>query len=222
MYTVEVSAYGIEDFTGANTAGLTQATNIHHNVVLSSGFGIGRPTLADSYGFTTPFNVYNNTIVLNGTVCPALWMTAEPAGQGPLNVYDNIYTGAFDGSGYKSFLTDAKAPSIWDYNLYKSTGMTWALRTDANLSAVHGTYTTQAAFASAMSINGGISGADSHSVANDTPGFANTGALAELYKLASGSPAVGAGRSDGTASGSACDIGAWGGASPPTQIGSDF
>src|SRR5262249_22468303 len=47
--------------------------------------------------------------------------------------------------------------------------------------------------------------------------FAQSGTFAALFKLASGSNASGAGRSNGTSGGSATDIGAWGNGA--TQIG---
>jgi len=53
------------------------------------------------------------------------------------------------------------------------------------------------------------------------PKFSGTPSSADptQVKLAAGSPCLGTGRTTGTASGSACDMGAWGGANPPTQIG---
>ena len=218
MYSVPATAYGIQDFTGANTNGLTQTTNIHHNIVITSGFGIGRATLSDNYGFSTPVNVYNNTIVGKSGAYTALWLTCEDSGV--LKVYNNIYTGVGDGSGYKSFLTDPKAPTVWDFNLVKASGMSWALRQNATLSNVIGTYSSTSAFASALSSNGGIGGAESHSVVNDNPGFVGSGSFASAYQLSSSSPAKGAGRTNGTSAGSACDMGAWGNGA--TQVGCNF
>jgi hypothetical protein len=64
------------------------------------------------------------------------------------------------------------------------------------------------------------SGYDTHS-AQANPMFAGTPSRSDptQVKLASNSPGKGTGRTTGTSSGSACDMGAWGGANPPTQIG---
>jgi hypothetical protein len=221
-YTAQVTAYGIQDFTGAPTTGMSQTTSIHNNIILSSGFGIGRSTLSDNYGWSTPVNVYNNTIVLTnaaGGAGSALWMTAQGGGEGHVKVYNNIYTGV-GGGWMTAFLTDPRGPAVWDYNLFKASGMSWALRTDGSLSSVLGNYSTLASFAAALAANGGIAGVDSHGVANDTPGFVGSGSLAAAYQLASGSPAQGRGSTTGTSSGSATDMGAWGNGA--TQVGCNF
>jgi hypothetical protein len=51
-----------------------------------------------------------------------------------------------------------------------------------------------------------------------TPG----GTTAASFQLDTGSPCIGAGRVGGTSGGDAVDMGAWGGATPPTTIGCDF
>jgi hypothetical protein len=228
MYSFVGSANGIQDFTGANTAGLTLTSKIHHNIMLSSGFGIGGSTLNQNYGWSTPALFYNNTIVLNqnGTgPYPAAWVTAEVAGT--ITFYNNIYSGHADGSGYKSFHLNPGGPTLWDYNGFIATGMTWQLMQDATLSSVLGSYTTLASVQAAVSANGGISTFDTHSVASNTPLYVGSGTFpADSYQLQGGSPFKGTGSTTGTTLGSACDMGAWGydpsiGAAP-TKIGSDF
>lgn len=220
MYSTTGSSSGIEDFTGANTSGLTQTTNINNNIVLSSAWGIQGATLSYSYGWTTPVNIYNNTIVLSKGAgpYPAAWITSEASRN--VKFYNNIYAGAPDGSGYKSFHLNATGPAVWDYNLYIASGMSWALSQNSALSSVVGTYTSQAAVQAAVASLGGISTIDAHSVATDSPGFVGSGARALAYQLQSGSPARGSGRTNGTASGTACDMGAWGNGA--TQIGCNF
>jgi hypothetical protein len=220
MYTATGSSSGIEDFTGANTSGLTQTTNINNNIILSGGWGLQGATLSYAYGWTTPVNIYNNTIVLSTSAgpYPAAWVTSQASRN--INFYNNIYTGAPDGSGYKSLHLNAAGPAIWDYNLYIATGMTWALAQNSSLATALASYTTQAAVQAAVAAAGGIAGLDAHSIANNTPGFAGSGALALAYQLQSSSPARNAGRTNGTASGAACDLGAWGNGA--TQIGCNF
>jgi hypothetical protein len=218
MYTASSTAAGIQDFTGAPTGSLTQTTIFRYNVVLSSGWGIRGATLSNNYGWTTPVEIYNNTFVLTTaavTPYPTAWVTSQ--GSANLKFYNNLYTGAADASGYKSFRTNPGAPSVWDYNLYPSTGMTWALSANATLSSTLGTYTTRATFASAIASNGGISGADANGVAANDPVFTGIGSLADAYKLGTGSPALNAGKTGGTSGGSTRNIGAWDGTQ--TQIG---
>jgi len=220
MYTARGTASGIEDFTGANTSGLTQTTTIRNNIVISSGWGIQGATLSYNYGWTTPVNIYNNTIVLKPTASPypAAWVTSQSSRN--IKFYNNIYAGAADGSGYKAFHLNPDGPSVWDYNLYIGSGMTWALSNDTLLSAVLSSFTSQSAVAAAVTAAGGIAGLDAHSIATNSPGFIGAGLLAQNYQLASSSPAKNSGRSDGTTGGSACDMGAWGNGA--TQIGCSF
>ncbi len=231
MYTSNGSS-GLDDFMsgGGTFSGLTHPTTINNNVVVMAGntpggnSGIGFPTLSQTaygsaYGWQTPVSIYNNTIICASGSAGPLAIMADAAqngsGIGQVKVYNNIYVNNGIGgswNGYANFLTTPKSPAVWDYNLYPSSGAQWAIVPDANnqnLCASHTIYTTAASFASAVASGGGISGVDSHSV-GAAPTFANTGAYAERYKLASGSAGIGQGRSDGTAGGTPCDMGAWG------------
>jgi hypothetical protein len=220
MYTTTGSSSGIEDWTGANTGGLTQTTNINNNIIKSSAWGIQGATLSYSYGWTTPVNIYNNTIILSKGAgpYPAAWVTSQSSRN--VRFYNNIYAGVADGSGYKSFHLNAKGPAVWDYNLYIATGMSWELSEDSALGSAAGSYTSQSAVQSAVAGLGGISSIDTHSISSDSPGFAGSGALALAYKLASTSPARNRGSTNGTTSGAACDMGAWGNGA--TQVGCNF
>jgi hypothetical protein len=133
--------------------------------------------------------------------------------------YNNLYAGAADASGYKAFRLNPGGPAVWDYNLYPASGMNWALVTNADLTSLIGTYTTQASVASAVAANGGISGLDGNSVPSSSPGFTGTGTLADAYKLSGGSPAKNTGKVGGVSGGATRDIGAWDGTQ--TQIGWD-
>ncbi len=220
MYTATGTSAGVEDFTGANTGGLTQTTNIYNNIFVSGGFGIRGATLSYNYGWTTPVNIYNNTIVLSKTAgpYPAAWVTSQVSRN--VKFYNNVYAGASDGSGYKSFHLNAAGPAIWDYNMFLATGMTWSLQQNSTLSAVQGTYTSLSAVQGALASLGGIAGFDTHSVATDSPGFVGSGAFAQAYQLQSNSPGRNKGSTNGTPSGAACDMGAWGNGA--TQIGCNF
>jgi hypothetical protein len=218
----------LEDWTGAASSGLTQTTNIHHNVFIWGGWGIATTGTLSYQPWTTPLNIYNNTLIaVNGGPYPSIWAAGSAANARQIQVYNNITTGTGDGSGYKTFRTSPKAIGVWDYNGYMSAA-SWALIPDTagidGGSATLESYSSASQFASGVASNGGVSGCESHSVNNSSPQFTgvNTGLLASQYQLLAGSPFKGAGRTSGTPSGSACDMGAWGGASPPTQIGCNF
>ena len=218
-------AWGMLDWCGdlgtEGTVRVTQPTYFRNNIVVSPGQGFALfNTSSYAYGWVCPVFCYNNTIVLNHSPYPAIWIVSEQAyvTRG-ITCYNNIYTGAADSSGYQCFVTNPTGPAVWDYNMYLPSGMSWALRQDSALASVLGTYTSAAAFGAAIAANGGISGAESHSI-SAAPTFANTGTLAQLYQLASGSAGKGAGRVGGVPSGAACDMGAWGNGA--TQIGCSF
>jgi hypothetical protein len=230
-FTTKGGAGGIYDWTGAfSGAGpFSQTTNIHHNIVVAGGWALALRDAAAYLGWVSPVNVYNNTLIMvnAGGPYPAIWCAGQPAAAGKIQVYNNITTGVADGSGYKTFRTSPKALGVWDYNGYMSAA-SWALTSDSagtdEGNATLGTYSSASAFASGVTSNGGISGCEAHGVSNGSPQFTgvNTGQLSSQYQLQAGSPFKGVGSTTGTASGSACDMGAWGGALPPTQIGCNF
>jgi hypothetical protein len=211
MYTIE--SYGIQDFTGAGSSGLTQTSYFYGNVVLAKTYGISGWSNTDSSGtFTTPYQVYNNTIVMTGGTV-GYYATAQGNGLGGLKFYNNIVTGSAPSDG---FATSTGAPNLWDYNLYFPSGMRWGVFSNSSPQGGSTTLSSQSSFAAALT---SVSGADSHSVAG-TPTFANTGTYAQLYQLAAGSPGKGQGSTTGTPSGSATDMGAWGNGA--TQVGCNF
>jgi hypothetical protein len=220
-YTGTSTAYGIQDFTGYSTGGLTQTTIIRHNIVLAPFLPVGgRSTLSDSGGFSTPVQVYNNTVVQNsnagGQIC-GFWMNCLPGGAGGLKFYNNIISGS-PGGFNGVFRLNPGGPAVWDYNLCAS-GQKWALCQNASLNSVMATYTNQTAFATGLSSNGGISNADSHSIFAAAT-FTGSGSLALRYQLASVSNGRNTGSTTGTPGGTPCDMGAWGNGA--TQIGCNF
>lgn len=221
MYTS--GAYGIYDMTGFNTAGLTETTLVHHNVVISSGSGIYLVATLDLQGgFITPCKIWNNTIVMTTDatfVENALGVRTQTAGDGLIEVYNNIITGDISIDN-KMLLTNPGCPGIWNYNL-TPVGVSSRLKANNGSSTTLSDHTSIASLRSAISAAGGISNFDSQGVTNNTPGFTATGSLAQRYQLDVGSPAAGTGSSDGTTGGSAVDMGAWGNSSP-AQIGANF
>jgi hypothetical protein len=241
---VDVSMYGtdsngIQDWTGANASGLTQTTIIRNNIIVMAGgvagggVGIGHSTLSDSYAWTTPVQVYNNTIIVTGSNGPVYWWGTEGHGGNGIQQmqwYNNICaggtsSGSFNGLG--NFMTNPEGPQIWDYNLVPSNA-SWGLYSNGSTFGTVPTnkiasYSSPAAFAAGLAANGGIGNAEANSV-QGTPTFVGGagGALANKYKLASGSLGVGQGSTTGKPGGAACDMGAWGGANAPTQIGCSF
>jgi hypothetical protein len=220
MYTAQSSANGIQDFTGANTSGLTQTTNIHHNILLSTGFGLGYATLSQNYGWTTPVNFYNNTIIMvqaGGLIVEAaVWMFSQISGN--VKLYNNILAGVMSGD-YGAIRFNANGPSVWDYNLVPS-AMTWKMLAGSSGSTQTGAYTSLSSVQAAVVAAGGISTFDAHTLQSSNPGFVGAGTMALQYQLTSGAAAANAGRVGGVPSGAICNIGAWDGT--VTQVGSSL
>lgn len=226
------NAGGIQDFTGAGAGTLSGTTSFHHNVILfnataQEGGVFGGATASFSDGFTTPVQVYNNTVIVTTGGIPTVpWLMGSGGAAGATEYYNNIYVNQSTSGGNSNSkgnqIVNPSAPSVWDYNLVYSPNVaySWTLYQNASFTTAIGTYTTAAAFASALSSNGGISGAESHSIVGSAPTFTNTGTYASLYRLASGSVGAGAGSTNGTTSGSATDMGAWGNGA--TQVGCSF
>ena len=232
---VDCSAYttnslGLQDFmaTSGNT-GLALTSVFRNNVILLHGntiggnAALGQPTNSNTDHWETGVQAYNNTIVCEaGSSGPNVaWLMNSTSGSA---WYNNIYVnngsgGSFNNKG--NFLVNPAAIALWDYNLVPSSGVSWTLYQNGAYFTQLASYTSAATFNSGVSANGGISGCEAHSLAG-APTFTGTGSYAGLYKLAPGSLGIGSGSTDGTIGGSACDMGAWGGASAPTQIGCDF
>lgn len=216
--------YGTQDWTGYASAGLTGTTKIHENIFVGPGRGLAiYPTLTFSGGTTTAFELYNNTIVMasGATIFEYIHVNALSAADGLLKCYNNIATGPVDGSGRKSFVVNAHAIGVWDYNMWLPSGMTWSVTPDT-LGDVQDPFTTLAGFQAKIVTNGGIANVDSHGV-GATPSFISTTGSTP-YKLTAGTAGSASGSSpgstNGTTGGSACDMGAWGlGA---TRIGCNF
>ena len=171
----------------------------------------------------TGFAFYNNTCVFpsggNGAFFPAGGGNVSP--NALVRHYNNVYSynGAPNYQGVVAIVSGNIALS--DYNLYGAGAGSGRYLTVAPYSspgAPTASYTL-ASWQSAL-------GVDSHSAAQN-PAFTNPTSLNPPgFALAAGAAgsATGAtpGRVGGVASGALCDMGAWGGGSPPTQIGCNF
>ena len=236
------AAAGIQDFTGWNVSGLTETTVIQNNVILNQGGATasleclgGLSTKSSTSGeWITPALVRNNTVINVATSSAGAIVSVQSVGtgslgQGAFQYFNNIYvnqsthTGSLNGWG--NYRTQAQAIQIMDYNLNPSTTVDWVVVPAASPGATGTTYTSYSTFSAAI-VSGGGPAVEAHSLTG-TPTFAGTGLYAAQYQLTSGSTGHGAGSSTGLSSGSACDMGAWGGNDyntglPVAQIGCNF
>lgn len=209
---------GVQDFAGTD-ASTTGTTIVEENVLISSQNDMRETTGSSYFHHTVKFRF--NTIVTKDSANSGGLLIR--AGAGLLSCYGNIHYDESDGDN--GFLwVNASADVVMDYNQYYTAvaDKSWkvfAAPNDNNRT----NYDTLAAFITAM--GGGI---EAHSAETD-PLFTLTGAYANKYKLqtiaggfGADSPCVGTGTSDGTTGGTACDKGAFGGASPAIYIGADF
>lgn len=214
---------GIEDFVNDTSTSTGLTTTIHHNVlkVLMNDM---RPTLNQADYLADKFICYNNTFVgLSGGQTSGILIKTN---SGLATYYNNINSMA--ASGDVQFNTiNVDGPGVWDYNLYFSTGTyEYGYFTSKATGARSGS-STLAGWKAAMSV-----ACEAHAQDHVNPTFVASGAGANFYKLQSGSPAINAGKSNGTSGGTTCDMGAWGnsapsiigsslvtgGSTPPTQI----
>ena len=144
-------------------------------------------------------------------------VTYQSAGAGSVTHYNNIYVGAAPGFyDTISFNSGAGVISISDYNAYiGGCGDHMGQGTNGSPASTY----TLANWRTNFSLDAHSFNQTSAAGVFTSPGGAQspTG-----YQLASGSSCIGTGSSNGTSGGSACDMGAWGGASPPSRIGSSL
>lgn len=201
------------DGAAGNSGDINQAYN---NVLIcpSGGGWMGEP-------WSTPtlagLNFYNNTVVIGGGQSGLFW----PGGVGAVKHYNNIYSYS-KAQGYQGLLAVVSgAITLSDYNLYGTLATnpgSFTVAPPTNPGLPSNSYT----------LSGWQStvGVDAHSAALNAT-FKNPSTLnAAGYVLPSGSAGSvsgsNPGRVGGVSSGALCDQGAWGGASPPTQIGCNF
>lgn len=155
---------------------------------------------------TQAMEFYNNTCyVLSGGGFQS-GVTYQSAGAASVKHYNNIYVSAAPGFyDTVSFNTSSSAIAISDYNAYiGGCGDHLGRGTNGAPSSNYTLTNWQSSFS-----------LDTHSLSQASAGgvFTSPGGAQNPggYKLATGSPCEGAGSSNGTASGAAVDMGAWGG-----------
>jgi hypothetical protein len=207
-----------------------QVRTVHHNIFVVPGGSTGVMLGINDSGPNTytPYEslvFYSNTCyALNGGGFQlGLMWQSEGSGVSPaasVKHYNNVYVSATPSYATIEFGSSAGAVALSNYNCY-AVGTSNRLCT-GTAAAPSSTYSL-ASWHSAL-------GQDSNSIAPGSSSgmFASPGGSLNPkgYQLASGSPCSGAGRTGGSASGTVCDLGAWGydpalGAAP-TQIGANL
>ena len=213
--------------TGVNQGGIVMdsdgsgsTTDTANNNIVISDLPVG-PYLIATGAFPASVNKqlwYNNTFIgIPGNSTVNFYRNGAA---GTMTYYNNIIKTS--SVGYRGDLNiNTSAAALMDCNMYPSSPQL-GLSADGTQNPPT-IYTSLAAWAAALP--SGCVGKDAHSLTT-VPSFTNSGTLAQLYELVAGSAgsatSANPGRVGGVTSGAAVDMGAWGGASPPTQIGSNF
>lgn len=206
--------WGAQDFNDDSTDTHAETTHIHNNIFIAPQAADLRSTLGAS-PFRGPVKFEHNTLIVKASG-QSLGLCGH-FNAGVLSCYGNIiYSEASDDMDL--ICVNTTADGLIDYDLYYSTTGTYVYGWFT--STTDGTRNGTSTFATWQSTMGGTP--EANSVRGSDPLFVASGSRADYYKLQSGSPAKNASKSDGTSGGSTCDMGAWGGPSPPTRIGSDF
>jgi hypothetical protein len=123
---------------------------------------------------------------------------------------------------YGQWVTNISALALSDYNLFNILKL--GLMPDGHYQIESGatiSYTSFATWAAALA--SAVVGKDADSISTAPTFVGGTPTYpAQYYQLTSLSAGKNSGSTNGQTSGSSCDMGAWGGASPPTQIGCNF
>jgi hypothetical protein len=236
----------IQDFTGNSTSSqpsLSGTTIIANNVILTNGgntaasfdsLGGVSTDSQNTLGWNTAVTIKNNTVVnkssSGGAIVGVLSCNASTNGVGGGQFFNNIYVNPGGGSGTTNgngtYRANPACLNLMDYNLNPSSGVAWALSSNSAPGTTVSTSTTYAAWATAYSGAGGISGVEANSILG-VPTFTGSGLYAAQWQLQNGTTGQGAGRVGGLSSGAVTDMGAWGGidvntGGAPTQIGCSF
>jgi hypothetical protein len=205
---------GIQGFDGAPTAGLTQSSSFHNNVILYSYIALDLQDELNEGGWTTPLTIYNNTFVASSSWATGIDYYEQTSGSRLLRFYNNLYfdNGLSSSGGYGYVLANVDAFGLIDYNIYGG-HPSWSSVTPGQVNSDGvARYSSLGAWQGSL---GGSTGADAHSQ-SAVATFSNAGQNAAQYQVTSGI-AFGSGRTGGTSSGTAVNIGAWDGIA--TQIG---
>jgi hypothetical protein len=220
--------------SGNGNVGWTRT--VHNNIFViaantgQNGILIGADDSGSVWTPSESMVFYNNSIyvlsgggVQNGLIWQSLGTGVSPTAS--VKNYNNIMQSSGAGYALVQFNPASGAVAISDYNCYTAA---------ASGGGVFGTGTSGAPSSNYSLANWRTKfGFDTHTITG-SPSFSNPGTnlgsgglytdvtTTAGYALAAGSPCSGTGSSNGTSSGTPCDMGAWGGATPPTQIGSNF
>lgn len=188
-------------------------TRIYNNVLKCPNANLWDASLGGSLS-TENVQFYNNTCQFGSGQTGISY----PAGPGvSFTHYNNVYIPPGSLS-YQGIVAVTQNSLTSDYNNYGGTGgNVITLSPTSNAGAPNASYNFSQAQAA---------GYDAHSV-NAAASFNSTGTLAVSgYQLLAGSPGSASGshpgRVGGVSGGASCDMGAWGGANPPGQIGCNF
>jgi hypothetical protein len=197
--------------SSSNTTSWYGNVVIAYNPVFSNIIGVAAfPNTAENQLW------YNNTFVGIPGVGDSIITRCGAAGT--ITFYNNICYSTSVSIG--ELVTNVSALALSDYNLYSVLKLASMPNGQYAQEGQSTTYTSIASWATALS--SAVVGKDAHSIVSTAPAFVGgSPALpAQYYQLASGSAGKNAGRTNGQASGSATDMGAWGNGA--TQIGASF
>jgi hypothetical protein len=156
---------------------------------------------------------HNNTFVGIPNCSVGCWVRfGAPS---TIRFYNNIVQRGTTG-GRGDVDTSATALALIDYNCYPPSP---ELGLSSNGVEAYPSTLMTSLTSWASALPSGTAGKDAHSIAANAM-FVGSGSGAVSYKLQSGSPCIGKGSTNGTTSGSATDMGAWGNGA--TQVGCNF
>jgi hypothetical protein len=165
-----------------------------------------------SEGAANRFKVINNTFYFNGEIHTVGWYFGGLTLSGGLDFYNNITyrTGAIYHGDMR--IQSVATTNISAYNLWTDNSPDTLL----SVNNIDTGYSGLAAFYAATGFED-----PTKSVTAASPGFVGSGSEAAYFVLDVGSAGIGTGKSNGTSGGSSVDMGAWGGLTPPNQIGAE-
>jgi hypothetical protein len=192
----------------------TTTSSAYNNIVIADN--VAKDANMDVGNYPASLNHqdwHNNTFVGIPNCSVGSWIRfGAPS---TIKFYNNILQRGTTG-GRGDVDTSASALSLIDYNCYPSQP---ALGLSTNGSEAYPTVLITSLASWSAALPSGTVGKDAHSI-TASPGFVAAGSGAAYYKLQSGSPCIGKGSSNGTSTGSATDMGAWGNGA--TQVGCNF
>lgn len=207
----------IQDFSGAEATGAS-TTDISNNIAIGKSGGLDLRSNLTS-GWQDVLTVTNNTVIVNGNFAQPNGIILR-ANAGKAFVNGNIVY--FNTTGIEPNLVNTYPAGIgrWNRNCYYSpTNVYQCGQFPSPTSTSRGGNLTYAQWKA-------LTGADTNSLqgAGANPQFLGAVAGPQFYKLGPTSPCINAGTSDGSSSGTPCDMGAWmvADGSVPDHIGCDF